>query len=204
MNQDQVAATTAAYERIAARWAAAWGDARHRADVRRSFAAKLRAGALVVDAGCGPGRDVAGLRDLGLRVVGVDRSPAMLAQARCPLPLVVADLRALPLPSAALDGVWAVASLLHLPKATAPQALGEWRRVLRPGGLLFLEVKEGDGEIWQDEPEDVRRFYAYYRSAELDGLLHAAGFRVVEAATADDSAGRPLRWLRRFAVAGSG
>ncbi|MEO2006681.1 MAG: class I SAM-dependent methyltransferase, partial [Candidatus Poribacteria bacterium] len=48
------------------------------------------------------------------------------------------------------DGVWAYASLLHAPKAEMPAVLARVARSLRPGGVLQLSVKYGEGEGWRD------------------------------------------------------
>lgn len=92
-----------------------------------------------LDAACGTGRHTAHLDGLGHRVVGVDRSPEMLARARARVPraaFAVADLRRLPLPDNAVDTVVCALALSHVPRL-AP-VLGEFARVLRPGGHLVV------------------------------------------------------------------
>ena len=68
------------------------------------------------------------------------------------------------------DGVWAAASLLHLPKARIHQALQEIRRVLKPDGGFFITVKKGEGEALVDNHVG-KRFFAYYQPQELTQLL---------------------------------
>ncbi len=149
----------------------------------------------MADLGCGPGRDVLALRARGYRVAGLDLSPAMLREtpAAGRHTLTVAELRMLPLAAGALDGVTAIASLLHLPKCGLPAALAEVRRVLRPGGVALLSLKRGQGEEVETAAYGVPRFYAYYGADELRGHLTAAALTVLDL-SADDG------WLT--AVAG--
>src|SRR5436853_987773 len=72
-----------------------------------SFAARLRVGSRVMDLGCGPGRDIALLRERGFNVLGLDRSTGMLYEAgrRVGGMLACADMRRLPLHRASLDGI---------------------------------------------------------------------------------------------------
>jgi malonyl-CoA O-methyltransferase len=97
-------------------------------------------GLTVLDAGCGTGRYARLARAAGAaRVVGLDRSPAMLARASTSRTLLVrADLRALPLADRSCD---AIISGLMLPDiAELSDVLGEWRRVLRPGGVAVCST----------------------------------------------------------------
>jgi ubiquinone/menaquinone biosynthesis C-methylase UbiE len=159
------------------------------------FAAMLPPGARVLDLGCGPGIHTAWLRERGLRPVGGDLSAGMLEQARrlANAPLVQLDMRSLPFARSCFDGVWWMASLLHLPKREAPMALAEARRVLVPGGLLALDVQEGDGETWQDNYDaGLPRFFARYGSDEMAGMLEAVDFAV---SIRERNATRARAWL---------
>ena len=204
MTETQI--TSATYDRIAADYAARAAGAAPEtlARIRERFAALLAPGARVLDVGCGPGWEAARLRDLGLRAYGLDRSCGMLAEARAlGVLLLLGDMRALPLPEAALDGLWVCASFLHIPKCDAPAVLHEFRRTLRPGGALYIGVKEGDGERWVEHRAGLQRFFAFYRPDELDDLLAAHGFVVTKGWLYADSLGRPERWINRIAIAKS-
>ncbi|PWU44912.1 class I SAM-dependent methyltransferase [Micromonospora globispora] len=156
----------------------------------------------VLDLGCGPGRDLAFWTRRGTRAVGLDLSAAMLraARRRVAAPLVQGDLLRLPFQAGAFGGVWCSASLLHLPKASAPAALAGIRRVLRPGAPLLLSVKEGEGETWERWPgEPADRFFAWYRAEEIEGLLGAAGLTLLRMARDVSTIGQG--WLCHLAVA---
>ena len=199
----ETSTTSATYDQIAADYAACWaGKADALVTARQRFAARLAPGARVLDVGCGPGRDTAELRMLGLNAVGFDRSRGMVVQARQrgELPLLLGDMRCLPVPDGALDGLWCCAAFLHIPKRDGLAVLHEFRRALRRGGILYLSVKQGDGERWHAGEYGLQRFFAYYQPGELDALLGEAGFAIAESWTDADSLGRPEAWLNRIAA----
>lgn len=106
------------------------------------------AGPRVLDLGCGTGRDAAHLHAAGRRVVGADRSAAMLAYARRHHPgptYVSADLRGFDLGRGAFDAVSCLDSALlycHT-GAELDGLLASCRRALVPGGLLVAELRNG-------------------------------------------------------------
>lgn len=113
------------------------------------------AGRRVLDAGCGSGPLLAALRDRGAIVTGIDKSAAMVQLARQRLgdgaDLRVAELGGpLPFPDDAFDDVTASLVLHYLEDWGA--ALGELRRVLKPGGRLIASVNHPFAEIlWHRE-----------------------------------------------------
>ena len=122
--------TQQAYDATADRYGARWNTADPMEEAKRRFLAVAGSPSAVVDLGCGTGRDLAWFADRGLHVVGIDRSPAMLAIAEKVAPtacLVQSDVRQLPLRSGSVDAWWACASLLHLPPAGMATALSEAR-----------------------------------------------------------------------------
>jgi ubiquinone/menaquinone biosynthesis C-methylase UbiE len=193
----------AAYDQIAPRFATMHGAMPgNYLEIGARFLMLAGPSLRVLDVGCGAGRDMAWLEAQGAQVIGVDLSAGMLAQARRHSgvrgPLMQMEMRALGLPSRAVSGVWCSASLLHLPKADAPAALAEMARVLRSGGVMMLSLQEGEGEGW--EPgliNDVERFFARYRPAELAVMLERAGFAMHEQRS-DDAGSR--RWLTMLAT----
>jgi SAM-dependent methyltransferase len=193
------ARTVAAYDSIASVYADLWSDRRVVERPLSLFASLLPAGALVLDAGCGPGFDGALLRERGFHVVGLDRSHAMLQLGRrkYPGPYVQGDLRVQPFGGGAVDGIWASASLLHLPRTAFAPALRELGRVLRLGGLFYVSLKEGEGEQWRADAcgRAAPRFFTYWQSGPLDAALAAAGFATTAAWR---ESGRTADWLVRI------
>ena len=96
----------------------------------------------VLDVGCGTGIQLASYQHAGCRVTGIDASPAMLEVARRRLgreaSLNVGDAAHMPYPDRAFDLVLAATVLHEMPPAVRTAALGEMKRVLRPGGRMLL------------------------------------------------------------------
>lgn len=138
-----------------------------------AFAAGLRSSATVLDAGCGPGRDLARLAELGHRGVGVDLNRSFVDRARAHGPVVLGDLRSLPLRSASFDAVWASASLIHLPRDHAALALGELARVARSGAPISASVKISGVTGWADDMPLGRRWFFVWTPDEF----HTGGRR---------------------------
>jgi len=164
---------------------------------------KPAAGSVVLDAGCGPGRDLAAFRQAGCWVIGIDLSAGMLAEARRRVPgaiLAQMDLRALAFADASFDAIWAMASLLHLPREEAAGVLIAFHQIVRPGGLLFLALKAGagDAELPDSDHAEAWRYFVYYQPGEIVAALHSTGWDVLETClSGQDRFGRP--WLSVYA-----
>ncbi len=95
--------------------------------------------AVVLDAACGTGRHSVYLAGHGHRVIGIDRSPEMLARARKKLTsceFFTGDLIALPLDAESVDAVVCALPLVHL--SDLGGAISEFARVVRPGGRVII------------------------------------------------------------------
>jgi SAM-dependent methyltransferase len=204
MTDSPVTRTVQSYDHIVADYLARWRDRSVMASMIDRFVDLLptshQARPLVADVGCGPGFDGAVLRDRGLSVVGLDLSWGMLQAGRQHYPgkFVQADMRHLPMASV-FDGLWVNASLLHLPRQDAKTALEGFARILRPGGCLFLSIKEGRGEQWQVQTygHNEPRFFTYWNPDEIDALLHGAGLTIVSGSGEQENG--PNSWLIRYA-----
>lgn len=106
-----------------------------------------RGGGPVADIGCGSGRITAHLSGLGLRVRGIDLSPAMIDIARREYPGLrfdVGSMTDLALAESSLAGLVAWYSLIHVPDSEIGPVLARFRRVLAPGGPLLVGFHVGD------------------------------------------------------------
>lgn len=191
--------TIATYNRIAEDYTQRWQDRSVMANQVERFLSAVSAGGMVLDVGCGPGFDCALLREHDLRVLGLDLSWGMLqiARSRYAGHYVQADMRHLPVRHS-VDGIWCSAALLHLSRRDAARALREFRRVLFPGGVLFLAVKEGQGEAQRSEAygPHAPRYFTYWQEDELDQVLEESGFGVLHSWINDLD---EQRWLCRLA-----
>lgn len=195
--RDALSETRSTYDRIATEYAARTprGYPGLANDIRQ-FSTSVPGGGWVADVGCGPGRDTQLLRDAGLRVIGLDLSTGQL-RAGGLSGVAQADMRALPLASASMDGIWCNAALLHLPRPVVPQVLAEFARVVRSGGTLCLTVAEGDGDGFEETVTyglTLRRWFTYHREQPLREMLATAGFTV--ATTRRESTHRDWLQLR--------
>ena len=132
----------------------------------------------ILDLGCGPGRDLVHFRSLGHEVVGIDgcRAFCEMARSRSGCEVLEQDFLALNLPAARWDGIFANASLFHIPKAHLRRVLRELRDALKPRGVLFASNPRGHNE----EGWDGERYGAYW---DLEGwraeVLAAGGFEEI-------------------------
>jgi SAM-dependent methyltransferase len=147
----------------------------------RRFANSLPTPSRILDAGCGPGRDLARFADHGHVPVGVDLNPTFVRMANLHAPTSQCDLRDVDkhFPERSFDGIWAAASLVHLDVPDAEAVLGHFSTLLRPEGRLFLAVRSMGETGWLDEP-DGRRWYAVWEPAEIVTSVTAAGFVIDE------------------------
>jgi superfamily II DNA or RNA helicase/SAM-dependent methyltransferase len=115
--------------------------------LRERFLAQIPNGGLILDAGCGSGRDSIAFRQQGYRVRAFDAATEIARRAaeRIGQPVQVQRFEDID-ERAAYDGIWACASLLHLPSAEIRNALQRLWAALRPGGMLYLSLKHGEGE----------------------------------------------------------
>ncbi|MDR7276638.1 class I SAM-dependent methyltransferase [Catenuloplanes atrovinosus] len=184
-------AVRASYDTVAAAYADQLADELAGKPVDRAMLGVLAALAgdgPVGDLGCGPGRVSAYLHGLGVPdVVGVDLSPAMIAEARRRYPgprFEVGSIDRLDgIADGGLAGAVAWYSIIHTPREGVPGLLAECRRVVRPGGPLLLAFQS----IHPGMPDRVRVERAYgHEGLTLDAyrwdpgtvmaLLVAAGF----------------------------
>jgi SAM-dependent methyltransferase len=152
-------------------------------DVSQNIAALLRhiegtAPFAILDLGCGPGRDLKALTDLGHTAVGLEGSEPFAAMAREHSGCEVwkQDLLALSLPEARFDGVFANAVLFHVPGQELPRVLGDLRATLKPRGVLFSSNPRGDNE----EGWNRGRYGAYHDLEAWRRFMTAAGFAELE------------------------
>ena len=135
-------------------------------------------GPRVLEVGCGPGRDLKTFVARGLAPVGLDGCARFVEMARAYAGCEVwqQDFVALALPAARFDGVFANASLFHVPGAHLPRVLGELRDALVPGGVLFCSNPRGDGrEGWSGD-----RYGCYLDVEQWRALFSGAGFHELD------------------------
>lgn len=132
------------------------------------FLSELPSAGRILDAGCGSGRDTKAFLERGYRVVAIDASPKMtqLAAALTGQRCEVLRFQEMEFHEE-FDGIWACASLLHVPKSQIPDVMRRFIRALKPGGIFYLSLKEGEGE----QVAEDGRFFNYYTAESFRRLL---------------------------------
>lgn len=190
------------YERSAEECLVRWRKRRHRRPpLLVEWLQCLPSKARLLDLGCGGGQDAGDLRQRGYRIVGLDRTRALLSAGRRryrSLPLVRADLRDLPFHSMSFDGLWAAASLMHLPKPDACRILNDLRRFIRPGGVFAATVPHGLKSCLVTDGWLPGRYFARWRKEELARAVRRAGWNILELKITTNRE-RKGRWLNLLA-----
>jgi ubiquinone/menaquinone biosynthesis C-methylase UbiE len=146
-------------------------------------------GSAVLDAGCGFGEWVCFLNDRGYRAEGLDYSPELTARLRDTYPHLTwstGDITRMPYPDRAFDAVISWGVIEH-DEAGPAQALNEFWRVLRPGGVIIVTVPvdspvQRRASAYLYRRTDARQvFFQYFMTAdELASHVVTAGFEVIE------------------------
>ena len=128
------------------------------------FLDRLDPGALILELGCGGGRDAEAMLERGFDVEATDGVAEMARRAETRLKRPVRVMRFDELNVAGIyDAVWAHASLLHVPRPALPGVLRRIFRALKPRGIHFASYK-GGGEEGRDR---FGRYFNYPSSADL-------------------------------------
>lgn len=148
-------------------------------DVRQNMNALLQhiegsAPFKILDFGCGPGRDLKAFSLLGHTAVGLEGAArfAEIARAYSSCTVWQQDFLALDLPAEHFDGVFANASLFHVPSQELPRVLRELHATLKPRGVLFSSNPRGNNE----EGFNGERYGAYHDITTWRTLVMEAGF----------------------------
>jgi len=152
----------------------------------------------ILDAGSGAGRDSAYFKDEGFDVVSVDFSDGMIEEAK-KLDVKTVKGNLLEMSSnQEFVGIWCMASLADIPKSEAPKLIKNFANALKKDSVLYIAVKKGDGEeiIEKERYDNTPRFYAFYQKKELNDLLIANGFIIIESTESNDEEND---WVEVFA-----
>ncbi len=143
--------------------------------LRDAFLEHLQRGARVLDVGSGSGRDARAFESAGHHVTALEPSAplAKLIEERFRGEIIRAPIETLEAVEA-FDGIWACASLLHVPASATPDVLSRLHRALVGRGVLYASYKRGDGERWESG-----RFFNDQTRASVERLLTDAGFERV-------------------------
>jgi SAM-dependent methyltransferase len=128
----------------------------------------------ILDFGCGPGRDLLVFKQMGHEAIGLEGTPrfAQMAREYSSCEVLQQSFLELDLPSGHFDGVFANASLFHVPSQELPRVLRQLHAALKPGGVLFSSNPLGEGQ----EGWSSGRYGAYHNLVSWQRYLGDAGF----------------------------
>lgn len=149
------------------------------------FATQTRGVGRVADIGCGPGHIARYLHERGVRICGIDLSTRMVECAKTLNPDIEfcqGNMHRLDVHDGAFAGIVAFYSIIHIASDQVVETMREFKRVLRPGGILLLSFHIGDEVVHLDEwwGHDVSIDFTFFKCSEMVAYLEAAGLKVDE------------------------
>ena len=143
---------------------------------RDKFLKYLKTGSAILDAGCGSGRDSVAFKHLGYHVTAMDASPEICKEAEKVLRQKVICKTFEELDDENVyDGIWACASLLHVPKERMSEVMCRLKRALKNDGVLYASFKYG-----KEEKIVNGRLFSNYDQRSLRTLMDETGFEVLK------------------------
>lgn len=164
---------------------------------RDKFESYVADGGRVLDAGCGSGRDSKAFIQHGFSVVAFDASGEMCKAAS---ELIGQEVWQMKFQEIAFDeefdGIWACASLLHVPYEELPDVMNKLNKALKPSGVIYVSFKYGDGKMTKGE-----RTFSNFTEISVEKLLNDTEFEVIECGiTGDVREGRgDEKWVNAIA-----
>jgi len=127
----------------------------------------------ILDIGCGTGTYALLFQGKGFDVTCIDFSESMVRKCvERGLNAKLMDFEELRFKPESFDGVWAYASLFHVPKKNFRKVLTKIARVLKPGGVFYLGLRQGRGEgLKPDGSHGTQRWFSLYTDKELRAIL---------------------------------
>lgn len=164
------------------------------------FCSNLAPNSKILDIGCGSGRDSLYFIQNGFQVFPIDASQklAQLAEKLIQQKVFVYNIEDFHLENQ-FDAIWAMASLLHLPKSILPIALKNCVSSLKfeKSGVFFSSFKIGHGESYDEKG----RFFSYYQPKELLSIFEKTElFENLEFTITNDKMGRENQWMSLKAI----
>lgn len=136
-------------------------------DIMEEFLVCMEEGDTILDLGCGSGRDSLSFYEMGYDVTPLDASEEMckLAEIHTDLDVLQMDFREMEFDDA-FDGIWACASLIHIPKKEFPEMLGRISEALKRDGVIYMSFHRGDFEGFIGE-----RYFSDYTEKEMERMI---------------------------------
>ncbi len=133
----------------------------------------------ILDVGCGPGRDLVAFAQQGHEAIGLDATPAFVEMARqlSGCDVWQQSFLNLDLPPNIFDGIFANASLIHVPSQNMVEVLRRLCNALVPNGALVMSMARGGTEGYSSRPTGDR-YVALWEYETLAPCIEQAGLTV--------------------------
>lgn len=138
----------------------------------------------VLDVGCGSGRFTPYFVSKNCKVEGIDLSEKMIEIAKKRIPDGIfkqMDMRKLEYPDNTFDGLYLGYSIIHIVSNEVEKTLLEQKRVLKPGGIIFIIAQKGHSDHIAPAPanENEVLFFNFFTIDQLIYHLKQTGFEIV-------------------------
>lgn len=146
-------------------------------DIQDRFLSYIKQNSLILDFGCGSGRDTKYFLSKGFRVEAVDGSEEMVKIASRNTGIQVKQMLFSELNEVnRYDGIFACASILHIPYKDLPAVFTRMKKALKDNGIIYASFKYGDFEGYRSD-----RYYTDLTEERLSLILNQVGdFEVLE------------------------
>ncbi|NPE26391.1 class I SAM-dependent methyltransferase [Methanococcoides sp. SA1] len=154
----------------------------------KEFLPRVSKEGLVLDLGCGAGRESEKFTQSGLTVIGLDPAEELIKIAKQNSPntaFSVGYAQNLPFENETFNGIWACASLIHIPKKDLSITLKEIYRTMKPGAIFYADFKQDEENLREETIKDsryggVKKFFSFYQKSEINKELKGANFNILK------------------------
>jgi len=156
----------------------------------------------LLEIGCGSGRDASFMYQNGYDVLAIDGSREMIAEARVCHPELDERLEVIKIPDelnfepSSFDGVYSIATLMHLEKEAIDHTIEKITSILKPGGKFFFSVSIQRDDIDDQGKDEKGRHFTTMSADEWIACCEKYGLILEYSETANDGLGRnEVKWV---------
>jgi SAM-dependent methyltransferase len=162
-------------------------------DFLKPLAERLPAGSIVLDVGCGSGRDLLWMKNKGFDVIGCDRSPGLVKIARenAGCGVIEEDFETYDFSTISVDAIMLIGAMVHIPYDRFPDIFRNIISSLSDFGKILITLKEGTGT----RTDAMDRTFYLWKDKKARAIFDSFGFRVCDFSRSDSKTGSGEIWL---------
>jgi len=143
-----------------------------------SVAERLSSGAMVLDVGCGSGRDLLWFKNKGFEAIGFERSAGLveLARENSGAEVIEGDFETYDFSFISVDAIISSGSLVHVPHERLADILKNIVQALEKHGIFYVSLKQGEGT----KIDELGRPFYYWKDEELREVLESLDYNVLD------------------------